>query len=1338
MAGNTRFDLTSGSPEPGFVGNYPNGQRGNYPGPSLDRSGSFREGGESRMFGSGTGLSRGSGTLTRDLPLLSQCLMLEPIMMGDQKYTRAGELRRVLGFSIGSALEENSFGAAHSKPSPPVAMDELKRYKTSVMDGCIKARDRGKKLDEHLHKLNKYCEAMNSKKKQRNELLTNERSGGSNLKMGAQLHRNPLDLVTQRLEDRAKNVVLNKRVRTSVAETQAECRSNGLPRQPLVMAKDRDMHKDGGAGSDLVEEKIRRIPAGGEGWDKKMKRKRSVGTVFTRPIDSDGELKRAIHHKLNTEPGLQSCDAHGFRSGSSNGTNGVNKSDSTSSPASSNSRATPKNELEKPILPRDLTAGLNKERLLAKGNKLNIREDNHVAGTSTMTKGKASRAPRTGSVVATNSSLNIPRVSGALESCEQAPSVNKIHSISGANNRKRAMASGSSSPPITQWVVQRPQKISRTRRANLVSPVSNHDEMQISSEGCPPDFGGRLTSGGTNTLLLSRGATNGAQQFKVKLESVSSPARLSESEESGAGENRLKDKSIGSGEVEEKAVNAVLNVGSSVILAKKNKLLIKEEIGDVVRRQGRNGRGSSFSRASISPIREKLESAATTKPLRSTRPSSDKNGSKSGRPLKKLSDRKGFSRLGHTANSHSPDFTGESDDDHEELLAAANFACNASYLACSNNLFWKKMEPIFAPVSLEESSYLLQQLEFAEELYESLSQMFGQGNNVLGDLVHGEISVADALVTGEKDRSLQNKINSNGTARMVDLVDQIQDVESLCGRLDLEGRFNKITPLYQRVLSALIAEDEIEEFEENGMGRNVSLQCVTDDSPYDMCLAIDTEHRKSVFGVQTQKQFTTNKFLSCNGITTSDRSLSIQNPPCNDELLQGDGGFVHSEVGVLAGLSGNDLDGPQIVKKGFGISSFDCHYEQMCLDDKLLLELQSIGLYPETVPDLDDRENEVIHEEIVQLKKGLHQQIGKKKACLDKIYKAIQGGREAERRDLEQVAMHRLVELAYKKLLSTRGSSASKNGSAKVSKQVALAFAKRTLARCRKFEDSGTSCFSEPALRDVIFAAPLWGNEVEPLTCVGPAVANDKHPKSCNPQPDPVSSGSFLGRAEWHDFHNTIDSGSLDIFETFTPQSDQAFTKNVPILNRGKKKEVLLDDVGGNAALRATSTLGSTLLGGTKGKRSERERDKDTSNRSAVAKAGRPLLVNVKGERKTKTKPKQKTAQLSASGSFVNKFSETTNPVYPSSGVTNNSDRKREVGLMSPGNIPQNSSMEIKGPVDLQLQELDSIEELGVGPDLGAPQDLSSWFNFDEDGLQDHDSMGLEIPMDDLSELNMF
>ena len=61
--------------------------------------------------------------------------------------------------------------------------------------------------------------------------------------------------------------------------------------------------------------------------------------------------------------------------------------------------------------------------------------------------------------------------------------------------------------------------------------------------------------------------------------------------------------------------------------------------------------------------------------------------------------------------------------------------------------------------------------------------------------------------------------------------------------------------------------------------------------------------------------------------------------------------------------------------------------------------------------------------------------------------------------------------------------------------------------------------------------------------------------------------------------------------ETPNLSSDQDFAKSGPILNRGKKKELLLDDVGGNVSLRATSTLGNNLLGVAKGKRRERERE---------------------------------------------------------------------------------------------------------------------------------------------------
>ncbi|KAK4382565.1 hypothetical protein Sango_2859500 [Sesamum angolense] len=296
---------------------------------------------------------------------------------------------------------------------------------------------------------------------------------------------------------------------------------------------------------------------------------------------------------------------------------------------------------------------------------------------------------------------------------------------------------------------------------------------------------------------------------------------------------------------------------------------------------------------------------------------------------------------------------------------------------------------------------------------------------------------------------------------------------------------------------------------------------------------------------------------------------------------------------------------------------------------------------------------------------------------------------------------------AWKWAPATRGSIASKLGIPKVSKQVALAFAKRTLARCRKFEESGAICFSEPAFREIVYAAPPRFAE-KLLSGVNLPVCND--------------------------------GSSVDALETSIRQPDQAISENGPMSNRGKKKEVLLDDVVGGAVFRAS--LG--ILGGAKGKRSERDRDRDASTKNAVAKAGRLSMGGSKGERKTKSKPKQKTAQLSTSGSaFVNKFTDTTNSLFHSASgsgesANNSGSRKKDVRFISSGNAPLVSSKEIKEPMDfpnLPVNDIDGIEDLDS--EIGAQQDFNAWFNFEVEGV-DQDTAGLDIPMDDLSELNMF
>lgn len=83
----------------------------------------------------------------------------------------------------------------------------------------VSTRDRAKLLRESILKVDKYRDALSSKKRQRSDLSSSERSSGVNLaKMGCQVHRNSIDSVNQRLEDKNKSVGINKRIRTSVAD----------------------------------------------------------------------------------------------------------------------------------------------------------------------------------------------------------------------------------------------------------------------------------------------------------------------------------------------------------------------------------------------------------------------------------------------------------------------------------------------------------------------------------------------------------------------------------------------------------------------------------------------------------------------------------------------------------------------------------------------------------------------------------------------------------------------------------------------------------------------------------------------------------------------------------------------------------------------------------------------------------------------------------------------------------------------------------------------------------------------------------------------------------------
>lgn len=214
---------------------------------------------------------------------------------------------------------------------------------------------------------------------------------------------------------------------------------------------------------------------------------------------------------------------------------------------------------------------------------------------------------------------------------------------------------------------------------------------------------------------------------------------------------------------------------------------------------------------------------------------------------------------------------------------------------------------------------------------------------------------------------------------------------------------------------------------------------------------------------------------------------------------------------------------------------------------------------------------------------------------------------------------------------------------------------------------------------------------------------------------------------ERHNVPNKIRPSPSDPYQSFAQQS-----KKISI--RSNRKEIPLDFITG-ASLRTTSTPSHTTSN-VKWKRAVREKDqnKDPKGRDSNAKAGHPS--SNRGEGRTKAKSKLKIGQPS-SANGIGWVAETTNFRSPSSqesfDTANNSTPRmdQEVELQSPSDKMRDPSKEMNDGVftNLPLPGIDSIVELDVGLDGQSPQDIASWLNVEDDGLQDNDLMGLEISL---------
>ncbi|MBA0789768.1 hypothetical protein Gohar_014459, partial [Gossypium harknessii] len=637
MATSSKFDLPSDSPDRPL---YTSGQRGAHLAAQLDRSGSFRETLDNQIQSSLASMSRSTSLVAQgDVSNFFQCLRFDPkVVAADHKSSRQGDFKRHINAALGISADEAPTLLSKGKLLPSPIPEEIKRVKTGLRDCSVKARERMKTFNEALSVFNKFFPTIPSKKRSRSESFSSDRSnallssdrsvlGPSIGKMGIHNHSiaGGFEFEQQKSEERPKSAFPNKRTRTSLLDV----RNNSLVRQPGNADRDREMLRV--PNSAAVQGEDRTLAGAVDGWEKaKMKKKRSgikpdvsPSMVSTKPIEGYREPKQGIQQRpVSDARSRLNNDSHEFRSGISNGSAGVGKSEGISLPTGLGPRSSvTRTDLDNSSLridKRDRPVASDKERVnLRAVSKMSVRDEFNSASPTSNTKMNASiRGPRSGSGVAPKLSPVVHRT--ASNDWELSHCTNKPPTAGGVNNRKRTISTQSSSPPVAHWASQRPQKSSRSaRRTNLVPVLSNNDETPLLDT--VSDMPGNEIGSGYSRRLSS----GSPQQVKLKGDALSSAA-LSESEESGAAEIKCKGKVTKFDEIDEKAGQNVQKVSNLILPSRKNKLINGEDIGDGVRRQGRTGRGITTTRSLMPMTVEKYGNVGTAKQLRSARLGLDK------------------------------------------------------------------------------------------------------------------------------------------------------------------------------------------------------------------------------------------------------------------------------------------------------------------------------------------------------------------------------------------------------------------------------------------------------------------------------------------------------------------------------------------------------------------------------------------------------------------------------------------------------------------------------------------------------------------------------------------
>ncbi|XP_073278136.1 uncharacterized protein [Primulina huaijiensis] len=1296
MSASSKFELSSASPDRPL---YTSGHRGSYGAATLDRSGSFRENMENPLLSSLPNMTRSSSSVTQgDMLNFFQCVRFDPkSMVVEHKLNRPAEFKRLASAAVGFPLEDSETAPTKSKLSTP-APEDLRRLKSGVRESGTKARERVKILNDCLSVINKCFPTIPSRKRSRLDTLSNDRSNTSLSidrstpaigigKIGSQNQASTsgFELEQQKADERSKNAFPNKRTRTSLVDVRTEMRASTPSKPSGTMDKDRDAVRL--SNSSGIQGEERSLSSSVDGWEKsKMKKKRTgikpdvtPSSRTTKPVDGYRETKQGTQPRLPTEARSRLNDSHGFRAGVANGGLGVGKSEATSQTSSGIRSSMSRTDSDNSSLlheRRERPSGQEKERVnLKAGNRASSREDLSSGSPTSSSKLNGNiRAPRSGSVGGVSKLSQVAQRSASSDDWELSNCMSKLPCVFGPNNRKRSPSARSTSPPVANWV-QKPQKISRTaRRTNLSPIVPGNDENPTLD---------------TAEVMVNerRLPAHSPQHVKIKGDNLS-PAALSESEESGAPEIKSRDKNKKCDEIDEKSGQNVQKMSTLLLPPRKNKAACEDDHGDGVRRQGGTGRGFTSSKPLLPLTAERLGNVRTTKQIRSSRLILDKTERAGRRPTRKLSDRKAYTRQKHMAISMTADFLVGSDSGHEELLAATNGVTNRDQSLSSP--FWMEMEPLFRFISDTDISYLKEQA-------------------TLGSAVDNP---AAAPFAGDSSTSIPNGCK----------LDECKEIETISvevspERLGSRAKTHNEISLFQRLIAALIPEEG-----------NQELSCSMEDLKHDVYESRNKMENDTVpdtFFPKMCRSSDLSGYHSSNGNGVNANGNSIyelnHTMPENNIVSIPNTVFIPSHDHTQNGIVSD-----QVL---LGTTYSEYQYYSMPTDEQLLVEFHSIGIYPDLVNGDDG-----INEDVGKMDHEHQEQVSKKKRLLGKLLTSTSEAKELQEKEFEGHALENLVAMAYTKYRNLWGSNVHgmKSATGKMAKQAALAFVKRTLERCQEFEATGKSCFDEPLYRDMFLAG------VSRLTDEQPPNLNTDN-EFCEPYLR-ISGGSMEVRASAHVGAQQSPSNNQETYYSEVFPSNLGYEPNSgkedSWSNRVKRRELLLDEVGVSTSPGSPSCLRGSLVCSAKGKRTERDREgkgnsREVVSRSGTAKIGRPASATVKGERKSKAKPKQKNVHLSASiNGLPGKMPEQTKGMLPST-LKSNDISGRDV---SEDKNDYNLDI-LEEPIDLSGLQLPDMDPNDFG---GQGEDIGSWLDIEDDGLHDHDYMGgLEIPMDDLANLNM-